>query len=277
MDIEIDDKEFGLFQQLIYEESGICLTPAKKELVKSRLATRLREKSFTTFKEYYKYVTDHDHTGEEMVCMLDCISTNLTRFFREDAHFDFLISTVIPRMLENKKNLRDNKIRIWSAGCSSGEEPYTISMVVSENITPLNNWNIKILATDLSTRVLKKAITGVYTKEQLKSVPPQMFSTYFKRLNGNTKNLYQIDDSLKNLIAFRRLNLTDSNFPFKGLFDFIFCRNVMIYFDKKTQNDLILKFYKHLSPDGYLFIGHSESLAGTSNKFRYVRPTIYQK
>ncbi len=277
MDIDINDKEFSLFQRLIYNESGINLTPAKKELLKSRLMKRLRERSLTSFKEYYQYVTEEDTTGEELVSMLDCISTNLTEFFRESAHFDFLSKKVLPVLSENKRKKREKKIRVWCAGCSTGEEPYSISMILSECLEQLSGWDIKILATDLSTRVLKKATQGIYAKDRLRGIPLQMLNTYFKRGEHNLKDCYQIKDFLKNLIVFRRLNLTDETFPFKGQLDFIFCRNVMIYFDKQTQSKLVAKFYKHLAPDGYLFIGHSESLAGTETRFRYVRPTIYQK
>lgn len=277
MDIEIDDKEFSLFQRLIYDESGINLTPAKKELLKSRLMKRLRERSLTSFKEYYKYVTEADTTGEELVSMLDCISTNLTEFFREAAHFDFLSEKVLPALLEDKRKKREKRIRIWCAGCSTGEEPYSISMILAECIKELCGWDIKLLATDLSTRVLKKAMQGIYAKDRLKNIPLQMLNTYFEKGAHNFKDHYQIKDFLRNLIAFRRLNLTDETFPFKGQFDFIFCRNVMIYFNKQTQTELVSKFYKHLAPNGYLFIGHSESLAGAETRFRYVRPTIYQK
>ena len=277
MDIHISDKEFGLFQRLIYDESGINLTPAKKELLKSRLMKRLRERSFTSFKEYYTYVTEKDTTGEEMVSMLDCISTNLTEFFREIAHFDFLSKKVLPAVLENKRKKREKTIRIWSAGCSTGEEPYTIAMVLAENIQSIFEWDVKMLATDLSTRVLKKAKQGLYLKDRIKGISHQMLNTYFNCCDSMHGNYYQIKEQLKNMIAFRRLNLTDEIFPFKGQFDFIFCRNVMIYFDKQTQAELVSKFYRHLAPDGYLFIGHSESLTGTDNRFRYVRPTIYQK
>ncbi|MDG6026592.1 MAG: methyltransferase [Candidatus Brocadia sp.] len=277
MDIEIDDKEFGLFQRLIYNKSGINLASSKKELLKSRLMKRLREKSLSSFKEYYQYITEEDTTGEELVSMLDCISTNLTEFFRESAHFDFLSENVLPVLLENRRKNREKKIRIWCAGCSTGEEPYSISMILSDCIEQLLEWDIKILATDLSTRVLKKASQGAYAKDRLRGIPNQMLNTYFERGLHNLKDCYQIKDFLKKLIVFRRLNLTDEIFPFKGQFDLIFCRNVMIYFDKQTQTELIAKFYKHLAPDGYLFIGHSESLAGTETRFRYVRPTIYQK
>ena len=277
MDIDIDDKEFSLFQRLIYNESGINLTPSKKELLKSRLMKRLREKSLVSFKEYYQYVTKGDATGEELIRMLDCVSTNLTEFFRESAHFDFLSEKVLPFLSEMKKKTRNNKIRIWCAGCSTGEEPYSISMVLAKHIERLAEWDIKILATDLSTRVLRKATLGVYTKDQLRGLPIHMQNAYFKNGEDNPKNQYQVKDYLKELIAFRRLNLTDETFPFKGQFDFIFCRNVMIYFDKQTQAELVAKFYKYLAHYGYLFIGHSESLAGTDSKFRYVRPTIYQK
>lgn len=277
MDIDIDDKQFSLFQRLIYNESGINLTLAKKELLKSRLMKRLRERSLVSFKEYYQYVTNDDETGEELVSMLDCISTNLTEFFRESSHFDFLSKEVLPFLFETKKKTRSKKIRIWCAGCSTGEEPYSISMVLAEHGGRLAEWDIKILATDLSTRVLKKAMIGVYTKDQLSGLPIHMLNTYFKNRDDNLKNQYQVENYLKDMIVFRRLNLADKTFPFKGQFDFIFCRNVMIYFDKQTQAGLVAKFYHHLAQGGYLFIGHSESLAGTDNKFRYVRPTIYQK
>lgn len=277
MDIDINDKEFDLFQRLIYDESGIKLTIAKKELLKSRLMKRLREMSLPSFTDYYHYVTEEDDTGEEKVMMLDCISTNLTEFFRESAHFDFLSKKGLPALLESKRKKRDKKIRIWSAGCSTGEEPYTLSIVLSEHIKSVCEWDIKILATDLSTRVLKKAMQGLYLNSSIKGVTPKMLNAYFKKGTGNYSNYYQVQDHLKNMIVFRRLNLTDELFPFKGHFDFIFCRNVMIYFDKETQSELVSKYYKHLAPDGYLFIGHSETLSGTNNKFRYVLPTIYQK
>lgn len=277
MDIDLDDKEFGLFQRLIYDESGISLSSSKKELLKSRLMKRLRQKSLPSFRAYYQYVTEEDRTGEEMVRMLDCISTNLTEFFREIAHFEFLSKTVLPHLVDVKKKRNEKKIRIWSAGCSTGEEPYTLSMVVAEHIKLVREWDIKILATDISTRVLAKASEGIYSRERLKNVPVQMLNTYFERAAGNLKDLCQVKESLKKLVVFRRFNLMNETYPFKGQFDFIFCRNVMIYFDKQTQNELILKYYKHLAPDGYLFIGHSESLAGTSHKFKYVRPTVYQK
>jgi chemotaxis protein methyltransferase CheR len=209
--------------------------------------------------------------------MLDCISTNLTEFFREAAHFDFLAEKALPALLEKKRKKREKKIRIWSAGCSTGEEPYSISMILAECIEQLGEWDIKILATDLSTRVLKKAMQGVYAKDRLKGIPLQMLNAYFEKGVHNFKDHYRVKDFLRNMIVFRRLNLIDGAFPFKGQFDFIFCRNVMIYFHKQTQAELVSKFYQHLAPDGYLFLGHSESLAGTETRFRYVRPTIYQK
>ncbi|MCC7212559.1 MAG: hypothetical protein IT451_12070, partial [Candidatus Brocadia sp.] len=216
MDIEIDDKEFGLFQRLIYNKSGINLASSKKELLKSRLMKRLREKSLSSFKEYYQYITEEDTTGEELVSMLDCISTNLTEFFRESAHFDFLSENVLPVLLENRRKNREKKIRIWCAGCSTGEEPYSISMILSDCIEQLLEWDIKILATDLSTRVLKKASQGAYAKDRLRGIPNQMLNTYFERGLHNLKDCYQIKDFLKKLIVFRRLNLTDEIFPFKG-------------------------------------------------------------
>ncbi|MDR4507014.1 MAG: protein-glutamate O-methyltransferase CheR [Candidatus Brocadiaceae bacterium] len=277
MDIALNDNEFALFQRLVYEESGINLSTAKKELLKSRLMKRLRQMSLTSFNQYFKYVTEEDKTGVELIHMIDSISTNLTDFFRESAHFDFLANKLLPDLLEQKRKKRERRIRIWSAGCSSGEEPYTLSLVLIENITELQQWDVKILATDLSTKVLKKAMQGIYSKDRLKNVPSSLVNTYFTKGVGNNSDYYQVKDELKNLITFRRFNLMDGMFPFKGLFDVIFCRNVMIYFDKQTQSELIAKYYKYLAPGGYLFIGHSESLSGTGSGFRYVLPTIYQK
>ncbi|MBF8277420.1 MAG: cheR [Candidatus Brocadiaceae bacterium] len=277
MEIEISDAEFNLFQRLIYDASGIFLTPVKKELLKSRLIKRVREHSLHSFKEYYHYVTERDPSGEELISVLDCISTNLTEFFREIAHFEFLSDHLIPSLIESKKKKHDKKIRVWSAGCSTGEEPFTLAMVLSESIPSLFDWDVKILATDISTRVLRKSMLGIYPKERLKGIPPHLLNTYFERENSSSKENYQVKQILRNMISFRRLNLMDDIFPFKGKFDFVFCRNVMIYFDKKTQGELVSKYYNHLAPQGYLFIGHSESLAGTDNKFKYVQPTIYQK
>jgi len=277
MEMEITDTEFNLFQRLIYDASGIFLTPAKKELLKSRLVKRVREHSLHSFKEYYKYVTESDSSGDELISVLDCISTNLTEFFREIAHFEFLADRLVPGLLETKKKKNEKKIRVWSAGCSTGEEPYTLAMVLSESIPSLMEWDVKILATDISTRVLRKSMMGIYPKERLKGIPPHLSNTYFEREHSASKENFRVKEVLRNMISFRRLNLMDNIFPFKGNFDFIFCRNVMIYFDKKTQGELVSKFYKHLTPQGFLFIGHSESLAGTDNKFKYVQPTIYQK
>lgn len=277
MEIDLTDQEFALFQKLIYDESGINLSPAKKELLKSRLIKRLRTLSLKSFREYHTYVTERDVTGKEMIHMIDCISTNLTEFFREIAHFNFLSGKLLPALLEKKKKMKEKKLRVWSAGCSTGEEPYTLSMVLNEHIEQIDRWDVKILATDLSTRVLEKAKKGLYHKDRLKSINAQRLQTYFKKGGDNFEDYYQVKDVLKNIIVFRRFNLMEQTFPFKGQFDFIFCRNVMIYFNKQTQTELISKYYKHLAPEGHLFIGHSESLAGTNSKFSYVIPTVYQK
>ncbi|MCF6149811.1 MAG: protein-glutamate O-methyltransferase [Candidatus Kuenenia sp.] len=277
MEIDLTDQEFALFQQLIYNESGINLSPAKKELLKSRLVKRLRTLSLKSFKEYYKYVTEGDTTGKEMIHMIDCISTNLTEFFREIAHFNFLSGKLLPALLEKKRKNKEKRIRVWSAGCSSGEEPYSLSMILNEHIGQINTWDVKILATDLSTRVLEKAKQGLYHKDRLKNINAQLLHTYFRKGGSHFEDYYQTTDVLKKIIVFRRFNLMEKTFPFKGQFDFIFCRNVMIYFNKQTQSELISKFHKHLAPEGHLFIGHSESLAGTNSKFKYVIPTVYQK
>lgn len=283
----LTDKEFELIRYLVYSECGIKLSNEKRELVKSRLTKRLRKYGFHTFKEYYEYVTVIDKTGNELVCLIDCISTNKTEFFREKAHFDFLYKEFLPKLIKEKSKTRFYKLRGWSAGCSTGEEPFSIAITVYNHLTPSiplkaegrvgNGWDVKILATDISTTVLEKAKQGMYEKEKLEGLPQEIIKTYFIRGRDADTTYYKVKEHLRKMVLFGRLNLMEEHFPFTGQFDFIFCRNVMIYFDKATQRELVSKFHKYLAPGGYLFIGHSESLTGVPNSFEYIRPTIYRK
>jgi len=273
----LSNEEFEMFRCLIYDTCGINLTLSKKELVKARLTKRLTKTGINSFNEYYKYVTKSDKTGKELIHLIDNISTNKTDFFREKKHFDFLNSTLLPALISSKEKNRNRKLRIWCAASSSGEEPYTLAITVFNHIKPDNGWDVKILATDISTRILQKAIDGIYKMELLNDVSPGIISAHFSKIRVDNTDCYVAKDHLKDIITFRRFNLMTEKFPFKYPFDFIFCRNVMIYFDPETQHRLVTKFYNCLPKKGYLFIGHSETLCKNSNDFTYIQPAIYQK
>ena len=273
----LSNREFELFRNLIYKTCGINLAPSKKELVKSRLSKRLTNTGINSFEEYYRFVTKTDKSGQELVHLLDSISTNKTDFFREKKHFEFLNTKLLPELITKKEKERNKKFRIWCAASSSGEEPYTLAMTVLNHVNPENGWDIKILATDISTKILQKAISGVYKKETVRDVPLRLLSAHFARVSINNSTSYKVRDHLKQLITYRRFNLMTPEFPFKNPFDFIFCRNVMIYFDPETQQRLVSKFYDCLPKGGYLFIGHSETLARRVSKFNYIQPALYQK
>ncbi len=271
---ELSDKEFSLFSRLVYDKAGINLHEGKRELVRSRLSRRLRAKNIRRFKDYYTFLMEDD-SGEELVNMLDAISTNLTSFFREPKHFAFLEKTALPE-LQKHSTSRSKPLKIWSAGCSTGEEPYTLAICLHEFMKDNSSFDFKILATDISTKVLSSAASGVYLDQQIQSIPNPVLRQYFQRGQGQWAGHYRLKPFIRNAIEFKRLNLMDP-FPFAGEFHVIFCRNVMIYFDKMVQNNLVNKYYDCLVNGGYLFIGHSESLMGTQHQFKYVQPTIYQK
>lgn len=270
---KLSERDFWRFSTLVYEKCGINLHDGKKELVRARLNKRLREGSFKDFKAYYRFLTEKD-SGDELVRMLDAISTNLTSFFRENKHFDFLNEKVFPSYVEEKK--RPRTLRLWSAGCSSGEEPYSLAIWLLEYFNESLPFDVKILATDISSKVLTLAQRGVYTSQKLANMPKQFLRKYFQRGHGSQEGNFRIKQSVSELIVFKRFNLM-APFPFKEVFNVIFCRNVMIYFDKKTQQALVDKFYESLSQGGYLFVGHSESLTGIRHNFEYVMPSIYRK
>jgi chemotaxis protein methyltransferase CheR len=203
--------------------------------------------------------------------MLDLISTNKTDFFRESNHFDFLRDRILPELEDVKR------IRIWSSACSTGEEPYTIAITLYEGVQDPAQWEFKILASDLSTRVLAKAATGIYETDRVKNIPEDVVRRHFLRGRGDRAGFVKVKPHLAAIIRFRRLNLMDDHYPIKNPLDLIFCRNVMIYFDRPTQEQLVNKFHRYLKPGGYLFIGHSESLQWIRHPFRSLAPTIYRK
>lgn len=266
----ITKDEFCRFQKLIYDKSGIVLTDQKESLLVARLMRRLREIDVQTFSQYYELVV-RDQTGEEFTRMLDLISTNKTDFFREPKHFEFLREQVLPQLE------REKYIRVWSSACSTGEEPYTIAMTLYEGVRDPRQWEFKILASDLSTRVLEQAKAGVYEADRLKDVPADLLRRHFLKGRGPNEGLFKVKPHLASIVEFRRINLMDEQFPIKTPLDMIFCRNVMIYFDRPTQEKLVNKFHRYLKPGGYLCIGHSESLQWVRHPFKLVVPTIYRK
>jgi chemotaxis protein methyltransferase CheR len=270
--VEMTDADFKKISSLVYDLCGIHLNDGKKELVKARLGKRIRGGGFPSFRDYYQYVVQ-DQTGEELVHMLDSISTNFTSFFREQKHFDYLRSELLPGLSSGKK---EKKIRFWSAGCSSGEEVYSIDITLLETLENPSAWDLKILATDLSSKVLKMAASGIYARERIQSIHLALVKKYFLRGQDPWQGYVKVKDVLKKYVSFRRLNFME-RFSFPEPFDCIFCRNVMIYFDKRTQASLVNRFYANLTKGGVLFFGHSESLAGIQHPFRYVKPAIYQK
>ncbi len=270
---ELSEAQFTKISNLVKTRAGINLHDGKRELVRSRLTKRLRQLGLDTFDQYIQRVS-MDRSGAELTTMLDILSTNLTHFFRESQHFDFLRALALPELMATRRSMRH--IRVWSAGCSSGEEPYTLAIVLNECVPPDQGWDVRILATDLSTQVLATAREGVYSAQRMKGTPPDLLSRYFTLTETKPEKLYKAKPAIRQMVHFARLNLMEP-WPMQGPFDIIFCRNVMIYFDKPTQGQLVRRYHDVLAPGGYLFIGHSESLTGVQHDFDYVQPTVYRK
>jgi len=268
------EEQFNKISKLVKELCGINLHSDKKELVKDRLSKRLRMLGLSDFRQYTEYIR-RDSSGAELVTMVDALSTNLTSFFRYPGHFEYLVKKIIPRLIANAGKT-GRRLRIWSAGCSSGEEPYSIAICLCEGIAELKSWDAKILATDISTRMLDRAKEGVYDAEQIKTVPFLSRSKYFQCVQSRPERLHCVNQNLRDLVDLTRLNLIEP-WPMRGHFDIVFCRNVMIYFDTATQQMLIDRYSDLLSSRGTLFVGHSESLSGITHRLRYVQPTVYEK
>jgi len=263
----ITDQEYSFICSLVYDHSRIKLGEHKRELVMARLGKRLRKLGFKTYGEYC-HLLKSAAGADEMGDLIDAISTNHTFFFRENEHFDFMKSVIL--------SAKPPSLKIWSAACSSGEEAYSTAIVLAEHYgTGSSAWSID--CTDISHKILKKAADGIFADERLQPVPPALIKKYFREGAGDSSGLYQAREEIKQHISFRHMNLLGGRYPFSGPYDIIFCRNVMIYFDKPTQNELIQKMTPLLKPKGWLFIGHAESLSGTTHDLKMVKPAIYQK
>ena len=273
---DLTPKEYELFRKLVYGKSGINLGDNKMALVRARLAKRLRALGIEKFTDYYTLV-EQDTSGHELSLLLDAISTNTTYLFREIEHFRFLRNLMRAGTSDPAWRQRHGTIRVWSAACSSGDEPYSIAMVMDDALASCRDLNWKILATDISTKMLAQASAGTFSGERVGHVPPAYKQRYLRRRFDKDGEAHDVAPALKDHIRFARFNLMTPNFPFRNPFDVIFCRNVMIYFDKPTQAGLIHRFARHLRPGGYLLIGHSESLSGMNQPLTYVQPTIYKR
>ncbi len=260
---------FKQFADLIYKEAGIYLGEHKQALVSARLGKRMRFLSIGNYDDYYDYV-QNDRSRQELNQLLDAISTNVTYFYREPDHFEFLAS-----LIRRWADERQSRFRIWSAASSTGEEPYTIALTLAELLQNLSD--VKILATDISTSVLAVARRGEYPSKKLEKIPRKMIDKYFTPLPGRGEKIYRVKDSVKKMIQFSWLNLSTPPYPMKGPLDVIFCRNVMIYFDNKVKERLLEDMHRLLKPGGYLIVGHAESLSGLLSRFKSVRPSIYIK
>lgn len=263
-------QDFDLLRQLVNKYTGISLSDHKQEMLYSRLSRRLRALKLDSFASYYKLLLSDDN--DELLQFINAVTTNLTSFFRESHHFDLLSQVMLPRLLIKKKDTR--RIRIWSAGCASGEEAYSIAMVVKE-VVP-SDWDVKILATDLDSSVLARAIQGVYEEDKMTNISSNRLHRWFKKGTKAQAGRVQAVPELQSVITFKRLNLIEA-WPMRGPFDIIFCRNVVIYFDKSTQKILFERFANILDHESYLVIGHSENLFQLSDRFRLLQQTVYIK
>lgn len=272
-------EEFRIFRDLIYRYAGISLGDHKQPLVNSRLRRRLALYGTNSFSEYYDLVQSLGQESDEFREMINCITTNKTDFFREPHHFKFVANTFVPEIVRLADEGRlPKKLRVWHAGCSTGEEAYTLGMVLAETLGRHRSWNVRQLASDIDTVVLGEAAEAIYDEERVSKIPSGLRRRYLLRGTGAQTGLFKVHPSLIEKVTFRQINLLSDPWPFRTdiKFDLLFCRNVMIYFDKQTQKRLIDRFSRVLRPGGYLFIGHSENMLGLSTRYQSIGSTIYR-
>lgn len=267
-------RDFGRLSRFIYDTCGIKMPDVKKTMLEARLQKRLRSLGMHSFTDYCDFLFSQEGLDRELVPMLDMVTTNKTDFFREPDHFHYLTHTVLPEWVKRHPG---GALAIWSAGCSSGEEPYTLAMVLSEFAARNPGFDFKILATDISTRVLDKAKTAIYTESQVEPVAIELKKKYLLRSKDRASGMVRIVPELRAKVNFRRLNFMDDDFGMREPLDIIFCRNVIIYFDRQTQERLLQRFHRNMKPGSYIFMGHSETLSGLDVPLVSVYPTVYRK
>jgi len=271
------DAEFELLRSLMYQQSGIQLSDAKRELLKGRLGKRLRHYGYASFAQYYDHLKNNDSGGTELQEMINAVTTHKTSFFRESHHFDYLRDHLLLPARQAAAEGRRSPIRIWSAGCSSGEEAYSIAITVVANLDRLATWDIKILGSDIDTDVVQKARKAVYPQESVNDLPQEVLRRNFLAGRGEQAGFVQLKPEIRNLVRFGRLNLMGESWPFRGKFDAIFCRNVIIYFDKPTQQSILKKIARCLLPRGWLFMGHAETLHELDLPVEPIAPALYRR
>ncbi len=272
-EFDFSDGDFRSLAQFAYDHAGIALADSKRNLVYGRLSRRLRALGLTTFRDYREYLATNE---SELEAFINAISTNLTKFFREAHHFDHFRTHIAASFVREANGAGGRRLRVWSAGCSTGEEPYTIAVVLKREIRDIDRHDVRILATDIDTEVIARGTRGEYPESSIDDVP-QTYREFFRAVGGEHKAAKVVmQDEIRSLIAFRRLNLMES-WPFSGQFDAIFCRNVMIYFDGATKSALVERFTQKIKPGGWLYIGHSESLIGSHPGLQLVGRTVYRR
>ena len=271
---KLTDSEFEKLSGFIYREYGIRLAPIKKTMLEGRLQKRLKVNNIPNFKEYIDFLFSDLGLQKELIHMVNVVTTNKTDFFRENEHFEFMSNQVLPEFCKNSPR---ETFKVWSSACSSGEEPYTISMVIEEFNAAHQQIPYSIHATDLSTEILGKAINAVYSLERVADIPLTLKQKYLLKSKDKEKPTVRVKKNLREKITFNRLNLMDDSYDVAQGFDLIFCRNVLIYFDKETQEKVINKLCRHLKPGGYFFLGHSESVTNMTVPLEHVKPTIFRK
>jgi len=273
-DDQLAGRDFTRLTEFIYSETGIRLGPEKKTMLEGRLKKRLRDLHIDSYRQYCDYLFGHEGLREEKVFFIDVVTTNKTDFFREPKHFDYLAATALPRMIAMAEN---QPLLLWSAGCSSGEEPYTLAMVLSEYAEMHPGFRFRILATDISTRVLAKAQMAIYPADVAEPVPPLLRRRYLMRSRERDGDRVRIVPELRRLVEFRRLNFMEADYGLTEKADAIFCRNVIIYFDRPTQEKILAKLTRQLKPGGYLFVGHSETLHDMNLPVEPLGPALYRR
>ena len=273
----LSEAEFKKIAAYIEKNVGIKMPPEKRLMMQSRLSSRLKALHLDSYKQYIDYVfSGKDKDNHEIIMMIDAMTTNLTEFFREPQHFDFMKGTVLPQYAAQGRN----QIKIWSAGCSTGQEPYTLSMVMASYIKnkPLSSIrDYSVLATDISTKVLDKAASAIYPMDAVKGIPKEIMHQYFLKGKDPANPAVRLKQDIRSHVNFMRLNFMDEDYGFRDTLQIIFCRNVLIYFDKQNQEKVIRQFLRYLEPGGYLFLGHSETIFGMTLPFKTVAPTVFQR
>lgn len=269
------DEDFSRLSTFVYSELGIKMPYPKKVMLQCRLQKRVNDLKFSSFSEYLEYVFSKEGQEEEMIKMIDLVTTNKTDFFREPSHFDYLRDVVLPELCDSSPSKKT--IRIWSAACSSGEEPYTIAIVLKDFLEDYPDIDFEIFGTDISMRILQRAAMAIYTEDRVAGIPIETKRKYFLRSKDHTQKTVRLIPEIRSKVSFQRMNLMDSYYDVEKEFDIIFCRNVLIYFDRPSQQNVINKLAARLRPEGHFFLGHSESITNMKVPLRQIKPTIFRK